>query len=172
MTTPPTDHGMSALPTRIESSGHWVELFAAAFAAGDFTSVAALRRLVHPDYHAVQSQAPDAHGPDGFLDLFKRVYALVPDLRGEVLYTNVFDDGVYIEVRLSGTLGGKPVTWDACDRFRFAGGLVIGRTTYLDPLPLFSAVARRPRAWTRWWRSGLGAPTRSTHSRFNTHYPE
>lgn len=175
MTTPPTEHGVSEEPARIENPEQWVELFTAAFATGSFTDVAALRRVVHPDYYAVQPQTPDARGPDGFLDLFTRVYALIPDLRGEVLHANVFDGGVYIEVRLSGTLGGKPVSWEACDRFRFADGLVIGRTTYLDPLPLFSAVARRPRAWVRWWRSGLGAPTRRTHARLTrqtVHHPE
>ncbi|CAO5184074.1 SnoaL-like domain-containing protein [Frankia sp. AiPs1] len=147
-------------PTRVEGPQHWVELFREAFGGGSYASVARLHRLTHPDYRAVQPQTPDAIGPEGLLDLFSRLYALIPDLRGEVLTANVFAGGVYIEVRLSGTLGGRPITWDACDRFWFADGLAVGRVTYLDPTSLFSAVVRRPWVWRRWWRSGLGSPRR------------
>ncbi|WP_051472059.1 nuclear transport factor 2 family protein [Patulibacter minatonensis] len=154
-------------PTRVESPTHWVEVFRRAFGAGDFASVARLAELTHPDYRAVQPQAPDALGPAGMLDFFARVYALVPDLRGEVVDAHVHDGGVHIEVRLSGTVGGRPVGWVACDRFWFEDGFVKGRTTYFDPIPLFAAVATRPRAWRRWWRSGLGLPTRRIAGRLD-----
>jgi hypothetical protein len=89
------------------------------------------------------------------------VYALVPDLRGEVVHANIYEGGgVYIEARLSGTIGGRRVTWDSCDRFWFQDGLVKGRVTYFDPLDLLATVAGRPRAWPRWWRSGFGPPSR------------
>lgn len=153
-------HG-SRSPTRVESPEHWLELFVQAFDAGSFAAVARLAEVTHPDYRAVQPQTPDALGPEGMLDFFARVYALVPDLRGEVIEANVYDGGIYIEVRLTGTIGGRPVTWDACDRFWFEDGLVKGRMTYFDPIVLFAAVAQRPRAWRRWWRSGLGLPTRT-----------
>lgn len=147
-------------PTRVEGPEHWVLLFTDAFAAGNFVSVARLAEVTHPEYRAVQPQAPDALGPTGMLDFFARVYALMPDLRGEVLQANVFDAGVYIEVRLTGTIGGRPMTWEACDRFWFQDGLVVGRVTYYDPIPLLTAVATRPRSWRRFWRSGLGLPRR------------
>ncbi|MFJ9370715.1 nuclear transport factor 2 family protein [Nocardia sp. NPDC101769] len=152
-------------PTRIDSPEQWVEVFTEAFGAGAYESVARLHRLTHPNYQAVQPHTPVAIGPAGLLDLFSRVYALMPDFRGEVIAANVFDGGVHIEVRLSGTLGGKPVTWDACDRFWFEDGLVRGRVTYLDPTQLIGAVVLRPRAWLRWWRSGLGLPRRSIDQR-------
>lgn len=145
---------------RVESLEHWVELFAEAFAAGQYASVARLAEFTHPKYRGKQPRTPDAIGPAGLLEFFARVYALVPDLRGEVLHANVFDGGVYIEVRLSGTIGGRPAAWSACDRFWLQDGLVIGRVTYLDPLDLIATVALRPRAWRRWWRSGLGPPSR------------
>jgi predicted SnoaL-like aldol condensation-catalyzing enzyme len=160
-----------AHPVRVESPEHWVELFAQAFGAGSFASVARLAELTHPDYRAVQPQAPDALGPDGMLDFFARVYALVPDLRGEVIEANVYDGGVYVEVRLTGTIAGRPVTWVACDRFWFEDGLVKGRVTYFDPTSLFAAVATQPRAWRRWWRSGLGSPTRRIAARLDPRPP-
>ncbi|MGW5109480.1 nuclear transport factor 2 family protein [Nocardia sp. NPDC004123] len=158
MKSTPVDH--RPFPDRVRDPGHWVELFTAAFAAGRFDVVADLALVTHPDYVAVQPGTPPAVGPAGLLDFFARVYALAPDMRGEVLAANVFDGGVYIEVRLTGTVGGRPLTWDACDRFWFEDGLVRGRVTYLDPLPLFAAIALRPRGWGRWWRSGLGFPAR------------
>lgn len=147
-------------PDKVESPEHWVEIFREAFAGGSFASVARLSDLCHPDYRGVQPQTPDAVGPAGFLDLFSRLYALIPDLSGVILDSHVHDDGVIIEVRVTGTLGGRPVVWDACDKFRFQDGLVAGRVTYLDPTPLLAAIATRPRAWHRWWRSGLGSPRR------------
>jgi len=149
---------------RIRDPRHWVELFANAFGRGSFEAVAELARFTHPEFRGRQPQTPDAVGPEGLLDFFARVYALIPDLRGTILRTTFFDDGVYIEVRLSGTLGGRPVEWEACDRFHFKDGLVAERMTYLDPLPLFQAIAARPNSWRTWWRSGLGLPIRARRS--------
>lgn len=162
----------SSVGPRIKSPAHWVELFAEAFDAGDYAGVARLSEFTHPDYRGVQPQTPDAVGPAGLLDFFARVYALVPDLRGDILQANVYDDGVYIEVRLSGTLGGRPVAWETCDRFWFEDGLVKGRVTYMDPLPLLTTIARRPRAWRRWWRSGLRHPTRRVAKRVDARLRE
>jgi ketosteroid isomerase-like protein len=162
---------LSEQPLRVESPQHWVQLFSEAFAGGSFASVARLHALTHPDYRATQPQTPTAIGPSGLLDLFSRVYALLPDMRGEVQAANVYEDGVYIEVRLTGTLAGRPVSWEACDRFSFRDGLVVGRTTYLDPLSLFTAVATRPSAWRRWWRSGLGNPKRGTARALRPDHP-
>jgi hypothetical protein len=148
-----------------------VRLFGEAFAGGNFASVSRLHALTHPEYHATVPQTPPAIGPQGLLDLFSRVYALLPDMRGEILAAHEFDEGVYIEVRLTGTLGGRPVSWEACDRFWFRDGLVAGRTTFLDPLPLFTAIATRPRAWRRWWRSGLGNPKRRTARALRPSHP-
>ncbi|MET0704623.1 MAG: nuclear transport factor 2 family protein [Mycobacterium sp.] len=170
MTSTPAAHP-DRFPTRIDSPQHWVELFVQAFGAGNFPSVARLAELTHPEYRAVQPQAPDAVGPDGMLDYFARVYALMPDLRGEVIEANVYDGGVYIEVRLTGAIAGRSVTWVACDRFWFQDGLVKGRVTYFDPTVLFAAVAQRPRAWRRWWQSGLGTPQRNVAQHLDPRVP-
>lgn len=102
---------------RADSAAHWIELFTEAFAAGHYGAVARLAEFTHPEYRGVQPRMPDAVGRASLLDFFARVYALVPDLRGEVLHANIYDGGVYIEARLSGTLGGRRVTWHTCDRF-------------------------------------------------------
>ncbi|MCK8642377.1 nuclear transport factor 2 family protein [Mycobacterium colombiense] len=163
MTSPPAD--MRSVVLRVDSAAHWIELFTEAFRAGHYAAVARLAEYIHPEYRGVQPRMPDAVGRASLLDIFARVYALVPDLRGEVLHANIYDGGVYIEARLSGTLGGRRVTWNTCDRFWFQDRLVKGRVTYFDPLDLLASVAGQPRAWRRWWRSGLGPPSRRISKR-------
>jgi hypothetical protein len=168
LTSPAADEG--SLVLRVDSAAHWVELFTEAFSVGSYTAIARIAEFTHPEYRGVQPRTPDAVGRASLLDLFARAYALVPDLRGEVLDANIYDGGVYIEARLSGTLGGRPVTWHTCDRFWFQDRLVKGRVTYFDPLDLAISVAGRPRAWQRWWRSGLGPPSRRISKRVDPRY--
>ena len=59
------------------------------------------------------------------------------------------DDGVMIEIRLGGTLDGKPLTWNAVDRLVVRDGLIAERHSYFDPLPVLRAFATRPRAGAR-----------------------
>ena len=61
-------------------------------------------------------------------------------------------DTLYIELTLSGTLGGRPLSWRACDRITLRNGVAIERESYLDPSPILAAVARAPRAWPRFLR--------------------
>jgi hypothetical protein len=167
MTSPPADDRSderSVVP-RVDSAAHWIELFTQALGAGHYAALARLVEFIHPEYTGVQPRTPDVVGRASLLALFARVYALVPDLRGQVLHANIYDGGVYIEARLSGTLGGRRMTWKTCDRFWFEDGLVKGRVTYFDPLDLLASVAGRPRAWRRWWRSGLGPPSRRISKR-------
>nr|WP_296770869.1 nuclear transport factor 2 family protein [Rhodococcus sp. (in: high G+C Gram-positive bacteria)] len=163
----PKHPDVGRFPVRVESPEHWIELFAEAFEAGNFASVARLAELTHPRYRAVQPQNPDAVGPEGMLNFFARVYALMPDLRGEIVEAHTYDNGVYIEVRLVGTIAGRPLSWISCDRFWFDDGLVKGRVSFYDPTSLAVAVATRPRAWGRWWQSGLGYPVRKVAARLD-----
>ena len=98
MTSPPADKRSVVL--RVDSAANWIELFTEAFGTGHYAAVARLAEFTHPAYRGVQPRSPDAVGRASLLDFFARVYALVPDLRGDVLHANIYDGGVYIEARV------------------------------------------------------------------------
>jgi SnoaL-like domain len=96
-----------------------------------------------------------AEGQRAFAGLFE----LIPDLTGEMHRWGATADGVLIEFTLSGTAGGKPISWSAVDRFVLAeDGLATERVTYFDSLPVALAAATRPRAWPAFLRSRLRQP--------------
>jgi hypothetical protein len=66
-------------------------------------------------------------------------------------------DGVLIEFRLIGTLGGRSIEWPVVDRFVLREGLAVERVSYYDPTRLLLAILTRPRSWLRFLRSGLGS---------------
>jgi hypothetical protein len=110
--------------------------------------VAHFRPILAPDVHLVQPQLPDVTGVRAFEDEFVRpLFTLMPDIRGEVERWAAQGDVLYIELTLHGTLGGRPISWRACDRVSLRDGLAIERESYFDPTPLLAAVATRPRAW-------------------------
>ncbi len=80
---------------------------------------------------------------------FERIFALVPDLVAEVHSYGHGDKQVFIEFTLSGTYGGKPITWRAVDRFTFTDGLIAERVSFFDGVPLVMTLLGRPRGWTR-----------------------
>jgi hypothetical protein len=94
-----------------------------------------------------------ADGQRAFAGLFE----LIPDLTGEMHRWGTTADGVLIEFTLSGTAGGKPISWSAVDRFVLGeDGLATERVTYFDSMPVALAAATRPRAWPAFLRSRLG----------------
>jgi hypothetical protein len=61
-----------------------------------------------------------------------------------------------IDLTVSGTAGGSPISWRAIDRISIgADGLATERVSYFDSLPLILTVARRPRVWPAFLRSRL-----------------
>jgi hypothetical protein len=93
-----------------------------------------------------------AEGQRAFAGLFE----LIPDLSGEMHRWGATADGVLIEFTLSGTAGGKPISWHAVDRFVIgADGLASERVTYFDSMPVALAAATRPRAWPAFVRGRL-----------------
>jgi hypothetical protein len=87
---------------------------------------------------------------------FEALFELIPDLKGEMHRWGATEDGVLIEFTLSGTAGGKPISWSAVDRFVFGDdGLATERVSYFDSAPIALAAARRPRAWPAFLRSRL-----------------
>jgi hypothetical protein len=69
-------------------------------------------------------------------------------------------DDLFIELRLRGTLGGRPIAWTVVDRFRLRDGKATERQSYFDPAPLVKAVLTRPKAWPVFWRSQVAARRR------------
>lgn len=129
----------------------------AAFAAGwDKPGPHAWDDLVDADVELVQPMLRDGRGRELWWDEATRLIALLPDLRGEVLRWSAAEETVFIHVRFSGTLGGKPLTWRAVDELRVSpAGTVLRRESFFDSVPLALTVLLRPRAWLPWWRSGI-----------------
>jgi ketosteroid isomerase-like protein len=103
-----------------------------------------------------QPLAAPVRGPEGLRELFAPLFAAMPDFGADVVRWGATDDGVMIEIRLSGTLDGKPVTWNAADRLVVRDGLIAERHSYFDPLPVLRAFAKRPLAGARLLRAVLG----------------
>jgi ketosteroid isomerase-like protein len=110
----------------------------------------------------IQPRLPTLVGHEAFRERFARpLFALIPDLHGQVERSAIGADCAYIEMTLCGTLGGRAITWRVCDRATLRDGLVVERESYFDPTPLLRALLTRPRAWPAlaraWQRSRRAA---------------
>lgn len=113
------------------------------------------------DVELVQPMLRDGRGRALWWDEAARLMELLPDLHGEVLAWSAVQDTMFIDVRFTATLGGKPMIWRAVDVLRIdSSGALLRRESFFDSAPLALTVLRRPRAWLPWWRSGL-APLES-----------
>jgi hypothetical protein len=94
--------------------------------------------------------------PPGFPERFARpLFALIPDLAGQVQRLGIGSECAYVELTIRGTVGGRRISWRVCDRATLREGLVVERESYFDPTPLLRAILTRPRAWpalARGWR--------------------
>lgn len=97
---------------------------------------------------------PATHGLAAARAAFTRLLATIPDLHAVVDRWSASDDTVFIEFRLRGTIGGRPVEWPAVDRFTLRGRLATERVSYFDPLPLLGPVLRSPRVLWHLLRGG------------------
>jgi hypothetical protein len=94
---------------------------------------------------------------------FATIFALVPDLTGEVNSWGATEAGVMIDITLSGSAGGSPISWRAVDRITIgADGLASERVSHFDSLPLILTVARRPRVWPGFLRSRLASRSKAS----------
>jgi hypothetical protein len=90
-------------------------------------------------------------------DAASRLLRLAPDLRGDVIAWAGRDDVVFIDVRLSATVGGKPLAFRSFDKLLIGpGGRVVRREASFDPAPVALALLLRPTAWLRAVRLLLG----------------
>jgi ketosteroid isomerase-like protein len=110
----------------------------------------------HPDVRMIQPSVSPTVGREAFREQFARpLFELVPDLHGTVEHWAASGDVVYIELRLEGTIGGRPFTLHTCDRIKLRDGKALERVAYLDPAPMLKAVARSPRSWPKFLRAQL-----------------
>ncbi len=94
-------------------------------------------------------------GKQACRESFQRLFALIPDLHADVPSASAHGTHeVFIEFTLSGTYGGKPIAWDAVDRFTFTTGLIAERVSYFDSAPLMGKLVGRPGGWERLIRIG------------------
>jgi hypothetical protein len=131
-----------------------VEAFVAAFAEAwsppnDLQrALARYLPLLAEDVRLVQPQIPTLVGHEQFrVEFAEPMFAMIPDLHGEVRHWAARGDDVYLDIEMRGTLGGRPVSFTSCDRFTLRDGLVAERVSFSDPSPLIAAILTRPRAW-------------------------
>ena len=104
----------------------------------------------------VAPMTPTTHTLEDGRRAFAELFALIPDLTGEVHRWGAIPDGVLIEFTLSGSAAGGPISWDAVDRILLGeDALATERISYFDSTPIALAIARRPRAWLPFARSRL-----------------
>jgi len=128
----------------------FVRRFDATWASPDPDS---LNALVHADIEFMQPMEAPVHGHREAAAFWRRLLTLIPDLRGEVVSWGLRGQHVYLELRMFGNLGGKPIEWVVLDRIVLEDGLVRQRVAYFNPLPLVLAVGARPRAWPAYLRA-------------------
>jgi hypothetical protein len=115
-----------------------------------------LRELLADDVRLVQPISPPAIGLDAAARWLASTLRAIPDLRGEVDRWCGRGELLFIEFRLSGTIGRRRIEWPVVDRFRFgtdAGARAVERVSYFDPLPLLAAGLRSPRGWLQLLRT-------------------
>jgi limonene-1,2-epoxide hydrolase len=102
------------------------------------------RPLSHGEVVASQPLLPTAIGPDAYMRSFRNTFALLRNVRIEVLDSAWAGDTVFIESKLRATLGGRALTLEVCDRFVLRDGLIYRRHAYFDPTPIVIGLLLRP----------------------------
>ena len=136
----------------------WVEMFAEGWAnpVDADTFCDHFEPHFQPDVRMIQPSMRPIVGVQAFREEFARpLFGLIPDLHGTVEGFSADGDVAYIELRLEGTVGGRPFTMPTCDRIKLRDGKAIERVAYLDATPLLKAVALSPRSWPKFLKSQL-----------------
>ncbi len=134
------------------AAAEFVEQFESAWAK---SNVAALEALWTDDVVLIQPMVPPSVGRAECRARFARLFGLIPDLHATVHRWAASGDVVFIEFTLSGTFGGRELSWPAVDRFRLRDGLAAERVSYFDSMPLTLQMLTRPRGWRRLIGSGF-----------------
>ena len=137
-----------ATPAQTTAAEEFVAFFEELWAVGSSDPerfFAMLAERTTPDALMTSPLASPARGPEGQRQVFGPLFEAIPDLRVDVIRWGATRDGALLEIRLHGTLGGRPVAWEAVDRFELLDGRIAARHSYFDPLPLVRAMALAPR---------------------------
>jgi hypothetical protein len=141
-------------------SMEFVERFAQWWSAPDPDR---LHALLAEDVRLIQPLAPDTFNLADGTEAFRRLFKLLPDLRGAVHDSAVEGNVVFIHFTLSATYGGRPISWDAVDRFVLRDdGLATERVSFFDSQPLGLQMLSRPRGWLQLARSGFRPQLRAS----------
>ena len=111
------------------------------------------RPLIHHEATFSQPMFSDAHGRDEIERMFRRLFALFPDLGAKPLRLAVFNNTVFIESDCIGRLGHKPFQFSVCDRFVIEDGEIVDRRSFSDRTSAIFVVLRRPTSWPHIIRS-------------------
>lgn len=81
-------------------------------------------------------------------EYFRLLFAVIPDLHGEVVESRAVDDRVvFVTVLLRGTIGGRPVSLTLRDRLVVEDGRLVLREAHGVPVGMTLAILRTPSAW-------------------------
>jgi hypothetical protein len=114
--------------------------------------------LLTPDVVLVQPLSAPMSGLVAAQAEFAKLFSWLPDLRATIDAWGANGSALFIEFRLSATVGGRRLEWPVVDRFVMRGDKASKRVTYFDALPLVGRLLTSPSAWPAWWRSGAGRP--------------
>lgn len=108
------------------------------------------------DIRLEQPLIPTSIGHQAFRQEFYRLRTFIPDINGNVTSWSWNSMYLYIELTLSGTLGGRNVAWNLVDRLKLdKDNKCSERISYFDPLPLILYIILTPTCWIRLLRSGM-----------------
>lgn len=115
-----------------------------------------LEAILGPEVRLVAPMTPTTTDLAAGKRAFAELLELIPDLRAEVSRWGATSDGLLIEFTMGGTVGGRPISWSAVDRFVLDDrGLATERISYFDSAAIARVVARRPAAWPAFLRSRI-----------------
>ena len=141
-----------------DAAAAWVEMFAAGWANPVDTDSFCdhFDPWLDDEVRMIQPSIRPLVGKRAFREDFARpLFDLVPDLHGTVENWAAAGDVLYIELRLEGTVGGRPLRMHSCDRITLRDGKAVERFAYIDATPLLTAVLRSPRSWPGFARTQL-----------------
>ncbi|HEX5984202.1 MAG TPA: nuclear transport factor 2 family protein [Solirubrobacterales bacterium] len=134
----------------MSAAADFAERFAAYWQA---PSVDGLDEILAPDVRLVAPMTPATHGLADGKKVMGALLQALPDITGVVHRWGETDDGLLIEFTLSATAGGKPLSWDAVDRFVLReDGLATERFNYFDSAVLVRTALLRLRTWPTFLR--------------------
>ena len=113
--------------------------------------------MLTQDVELIQPLLARASAREQFHEETRRLLALAPDVTGEVLDWAGHEDVMFIDLRLTATVGRAPIAFRTFDKLRITpAAMVLRREASFDTVPIARRLLTRPSAWWPWFRSGVG----------------